>query len=387
MNMNKTKFVLPMVALGVAFLLSCSSSMDEVAKAQCTVTQGEWNEATKQCESCPPGTSKYDGQCVASAIQLANGQYACPTGTTLNANNMCVAGIIAVDPNTTPQTTKYYCDYGQPYIEDREVFGDCWRIGNQTDRDNCSKWGKEVDACPTYSCPAGTARPAPGWACEIGAVPAEKYCYYGKATECWPITVYDTYVKTESDCEAHYGIVVTSCSGVVVTYCDWGQPYIEDGKAQGGCWSIKNATEERNCPSNKKVNSCPNYSCPNGTTKITNSWGDSGCELSGSTPTPSGKSCYWPTGCWPINSDTELASCIEDSGKVVSDCASPGIEYCDYGQPVIKADGSVDNGCFVIVTKTANECMGTKRSSCPATYTCPSGTTQADYGWGDFWCR
>jgi len=356
MNMNKTKFVLPVAALGVAFLLSCSSSIDEVAKTQCAVTQGEWNEATKKCESCPPGTSKYDGQCVASAILLANGQYACPTGTTLNANKMCVADIIAVDPNTTPADSKFFCDYGRPHIEDREVFGDCWRINNQTERDTCSKYGKEVDACPTYSCPAGTARPAPGYACEIGAVQADKWCYYGKATDCWPIGSSGANEATEAICEANYGKVVTSCSGVVITYCDWGEPHIENGEVQGGCWSIKNATQERECSMYDGITrtSCPKYTCPSGTTKVTGSWaeaGEVGCILTGGNNNGGDDDspfyCDYGYvhssdadlqednggGCFGIGSEDE---CDLEFGKLVNSCKSSDrrtdLEYCNYGR-------------------------------------------------------
>jgi len=315
----------------------------------------------------------------------------CPAGKVKRPDvNECQSG----DAGLTDGTATH-CDWGAPYIDESgKVQGDCWPINDSETRQNCLKWGKGVKICPTYSCPAGTARKA-GAACEVNEVKKDtvpsatnnKYCYWGKETDCWPI-VSGSDTPTEAKCESDYGMVVTSCSNVSVQYCNWGKPYIENGTVQGGCWSIKNATEKQNCPLSKVVNSCQSYTCPAGTTNITNNWGDSGCELS-STPTPSNKYCFYgkETECWPIDSSTTEAKCESDYGMVVTSCSNVTWDFCDWGKPVIE-NGVVDRGCFAIRNaKDRSDCQwGTILRSCPD-YTCPAGTTKADWGWGQSACE
>jgi len=174
-----------------------------------------------------------------------------------------------------------YCDYGKPYIDEESgnVYGDCWPISTQTDRDECIKYGTGVQKCPaTYTCPAGTSRPSAGAACEkTGSnpnptpTPSGKYCYYGTATNCYKIGSSGASEATEAKCEESNGKVVQDCNNVVLEYCDWGQPDIT-GK---GCWAIRNATDLQNCITNgSKVSVCPNYTCPAGTTKANvGEWG------------------------------------------------------------------------------------------------------------------
>jgi hypothetical protein len=72
-------------------------------------------------------------------------------------------------------------------------------------------------------------------------------------------------------------MVVSSCSNVVLDYCDWGPFYIEGSRVDGGCWWIKNQTERSGCtPASRVVSVCPSYSCPVGTTST--DYG--GCEIS-----------------------------------------------------------------------------------------------------------
>jgi len=486
--MSKIKFVLPIATtLGVAFILSCSSSMEEVAKTQCTVTQGEWNEVTKQCESCPQGTNKFgDGRCVAPPIQLADGTFICPARTTKSADGLCVADIIAVDPNAA--TGKYYCDYGKldplavdthdncieieyqsqcdtwgklvpscqakdrridikycdygpkdewseggcywilnakdcdteygivdtkcgnhgkypngtvcpvgktkikvgninecrtgdagitdgtathcdwgvPSTDEKgESTGGCWPMNTQDDRNNCLRWGKGVKTCPNYN-------------------NNSKYCFYGTASQCYQINN----STEEAACD---GLVVTDCNNVSVSYCDYGQPTITaDGSLIGNCWAITTKTKDE-C-SGTINNSCPNYTCPAGTTKFKDDvWGSSACEL---TATPSTKYCYYgkATECWEISDYGDIkteSDCEENYGQVVQDCNNVLLKYCDWGQPIIKSDGTVDKGCFSIRSaKDLQGCQyGTILDSCP-NYTCPDGTKKMnDYGWGISACE
>ena len=424
--MNKIKFVLPIaVVLGVAFVLSCTNAEEALQQSQCSANQGTWDEATKQCMKCPDGTTRLDGQCIASAIQLADGSYACPAGTALNKNKMCVAGIIAVDPNATKG--KFYCDYGKLDPLAEGTHNDCIEIEYAS---QCDTWGKLVSSCQDKDrrndirycdygpvnewgggcywvldtndcdkdwgiisnkcgtqaqwtngtiCPTGEGRFSID-KCNTNSNTTSKYCFYGKATECWEINGYGD-VKTEADCEANFGMVTTTCSNVTWQFCDWGQPIVKnDGKVDRGCFAIRTTKDRSDCQGGGGTirNSCPTtYTCPTGTKKADWGWNQFACEpIEGVKPTPTVEEyCYYgkASNCWPIGNATDKANC---EGLVVKDCNNVSVSYCDYGQPTISGgiapSGLLNGGCWAI---TKDQCLGTVRSSCPK-YTCPVGSTE-----------
>jgi len=317
-------------ALGVVLLLSCSSIEEAIQESKCTSSQGEWDAATKTCVTCPSGTTKQtDGQCVASAIQTADGAFICPPRTTKNANGVCVADAVSVDPAVA--ASKFYCDYGKtdplatidthedcveveyesqcdktwgklaPSCQDKdrrtdkiycdygpvdEYGGGCYLILSAGDCN--SEWGIVAGRCGTHArwpngteCPAGKVKS--GNSCIAGSNNnnnSEKFCFYGTAAECFPIGS-GASQATEAICEENWGMVVTSCSNVILDYCDWGQPIITtEGNVERGCFAIRTAKERSDCQWGTIRNSCPDYACPTGAIKIAeNGWGNSGCRL------------------------------------------------------------------------------------------------------------
>jgi len=414
--MSKFRFVLPAVALSIAFLSSCSKMEDEmqkreeeVQKNQCASNQGEWDESAKMCVKCPSGTSMSEGQCVAATppttVVLEDGTTItiCPARTKLNEKGVCVADIIEVDPNAA--AGKYYCDWGKLDPLAVDTHDECYEIEYQSECDN--EWGRLVNSCNDND------RRKDFIYCDFG--PGE--CYW---------------VLKASDCDTDWGVVANKCgthgkypNGTVcpngqskrqveginyctegepgltdgtATHCDWGAPHIENGEVQGDCWPINDAETRLNCLKwGKGVKTCPVYSCPAGTSRPTPV---AACEISGSVINPSSSSvvtttkyCYYgkATECWPINGYGDVkteADCEAVYGQVVEDCNNVVLKYCDWGQPVL-VDGKVDKGCFSIRSeKDLQDCQyGKILDSCP-NYTCPAGTKKMDdFGWGISACE
>jgi len=371
-------------------------------------------------------------------------------------------------------TNGAYCDYGPFKLNNlNEVEGGCWGISTQEDRNNCLRWGKGVNTCPTYTCPAGTITNSYG-GCDLpattcpsgytlvagscventgpncptgftlingscvqnsgGSCPSgytlvsgscvlnsngTKYCFYGTSDNCYQIGSREV-AATEAVCKSNYGMVTTSCFNVTTPFCDYGAPVIDAyGDVSGGCYPIRNDDDLGNCYN--IVSACPNYNCPAGTTKTDWGWpGQVGCEkdtvatpitpicpsgytlVSGScvpNSTTADKYCYYgrPDDCWPIGvADPETgditseASCESSYGKVVTSCFNVVIQYCDWGIPILE-DGSVEKGCWAIKNSTELEsCVNWSKlgplDSCP-NYTCPAGTHKSEHGWGDSGCE
>jgi hypothetical protein len=230
-------------------------------------------------------------------------------------------------------TNGTYCDYGPFTLNNlNEIEGGCWAIRTQEDRNNCLRWGKGVNTCPSYPCPAGTIT-NPDGGCKLPATtcptgytliageciqnttptcptgftlvngscvqnstgcpsgstlvngscvpssPGTKYCFFGTETNCYAIgTVLpeDGFVVTEASCKESYGTIVPSCFNVVVQFCDYGQPILKNGDVDGGCYPIHNEDELSGCST--VVSTCPNYTCPAGYTKTDWGWpGQVGC--------------------------------------------------------------------------------------------------------------
>jgi len=423
--MNKTKFVLSAVAaLGVAFLLSCSKVDDEVQQSKCSANQGEWDANTKMCVKCPSGTSMSDGQCVAATppttiVLDSTGATTiiCPAKTKFDENiGACVADIVAVDPNAAKG--KFHCDYGNLDPLAVDTHNECFDIDYESE---CDTWGKLVPSCNakdrrtdiTYCdygpinewgggcywildpgdcdkdwgivskecgtqirwpngtiCPDGEAKTVLD-ECRTQSNPSGKYCYYGKADDCWLINGWaGDEIKTEADCEAKYGMVVSSCSNVTWDFCDWGQPIIKaDGKVDKGCVAIRNATERQNCQQWGSIkSSCPtNYTCPNGTAKADYGWGQFVCELTGSTtPNNTGNACdYGYKHSTAIQEDNgggcyeNATECDLEYGKRVNSCnpsdRRTDLNFCDYGAWGTYIDDAgveqISGGCWAIRTE------------------------------------
>jgi len=178
-----------------------------------------------------------------------------------------------------------YCDYGPFTLNNLdELEGGCWEIqdweGNSAktaeNRTNCLKWGKGVNTCPVYSCPAGWLKTEWG-GCEkdpnvkpssssvtksssssviksssSGASGSAFFCDYGYVSStdadlqlsegggCFEI-------ETESECNLEWGKLVRSCNAVDrrndLEYCDYG-PWNQWG---GGCFRINSQAERDNC--------------------------------------------------------------------------------------------------------------------------------------------
>jgi len=406
--MNKIKFVLLCVALlSVAFLSSCTKIDEAVQQSQCASNQGEWDANTKMCVKCPSGTSmSEEGQCVAVTAPTqviredGSSVVICPARTKLNENGTaCVADIVVVDPNAA--TGKFYCDYGKLDSLAVDTHDDCVEIEYQSE---CDKdWGKLVPSCQDKDRRTDL-----------------KYCDYGPPDQ-WGGGCY--LILNNNDCDTQYGIVASVCgthgkypNGTVcpagkvkipgvnecrtsdagitdstAIYCDWGAPHIENGEVQGDCWPINDAETRQNCLKwGKGVKTCPTYACPAGTARPSPG---AACAITSTpkpTPPTTTKYCFYgqETECWPISGTTTVESCETDYGMVVTSCSNVTWEFCDWGQPVI-TNGKVDKGCFAIrTTKDRSDCQyGTIRTSCPTTYTCPEGTTKADWGWNQFGCE
>jgi len=170
-----------------------------------------------------------------------------------------------------------YCDYG-PFVLNKldEVEGGCWRISTQEDRDNCLRWGKGVNSCPTYSCPAGTIGTSWG-SCEkskssssvnsSSSVKSSSSVVKSSSSETSGSPLYCDYgyihssdsdlqldegggcyeIKSENQCDLDWGKFVNSCKEADrrkdMEYCDYG-PWNEYG---GGCWPIINAEVRAAC--------------------------------------------------------------------------------------------------------------------------------------------
>ena len=190
-----------------------------------------------------------------------------------------------------------YCDYG-PFKLNKldELEGGCWEVGTSVERTNCLKWGKGVNKCPVYTCPAGTIedRWAPGdggFGCvkdpsykpssssklsssakapssssvkansSSSAAPSTptNFCDYGYVSST-DIKVDDGggcyEIEDESECDLEWGKFVKSCKAsdrrTDLEYCDYGEWSTyedENGDEQigGGCWPIRNAKDKANC--------------------------------------------------------------------------------------------------------------------------------------------
>jgi len=420
-----------------------------VEHAQCAKNQGDWDPNLKKCVKCPEGTTMdRSGTCVAPAASVIENDDStttilCPPKTKL-VGDKCVASIIATDTNAV--TGKLSCDYGKP--DPKEVNGDgigCFAIDYEEECDQ--EWGQVVKSCnaadrrtdiPMF-CDYGPIDPKHGGGCyrildesacdlEWGIV-ANKCGTQAK----WPDGTICPDGKTKVLDECRYPNDIGDKNSI---YCDYGPFKLNKlDEVEGGCWEIGTTEERNNCLRwGKGVNKCPVYTCPAGT--IEDRWapGDGGFSCikdpnykpssssvtkssssvkanssssviviaSSSSVTKSSSSvatatkyCYWgESECWPINSKDEDAdlitveSCEGDYGMVVSSCKNVTWDFCDWGEPVLEA-GKVDKGCFAIRTaKERSDCelYGKIRTSCPSTYTCPAGTIQADYGWGQFAC-
>jgi len=310
---------------------------------------------------------------IVASVCGTHGKY--PNGTVCPAGKVKVGNECRNNDVGIIDGTATHCDWGAPHIENGEVQGDCWPINDAETRQNCLQWGKGVKTCPTYACPAGTARPSPGAACAIGTTPTPtpptpptpgvKYCFWGKASECWPIEGYDD-IKTDADCEERGGMAVASCSNVTWSFCDWGQPVLTAaGGVERGCWAIRTTEQRQICQRDGRiVSSCPEYTCPAGTKPATDyGWGNSGCEIkqdfvpssssithssSSSSDPSSGTSLYCDYGyvsstnaelqlsdgggCFEIGTESE---CDFEWGKLVNSCNAADrrkdLEFCDYG--------------------------------------------------------
>jgi hypothetical protein len=252
------------------------------------------------------------------------------------------------------------------------MMGDCWSL-EETVRTDCLNYGKGVTTCPTYQCPAGTARPNPGAACEIGGVTPPNptsYCYW-KANDCWPIGVAS--LPSEEYCENEYGKIVSSCSGVVIDYCDWGPFVINGNKVDGGCWPNMKRAEITNCTANNRVVSvCPTYQCPAGTTRNED---HGGCDITGSNPVTGNYCDYgYPTaggagGCYPGVCENTVY------GKPVASCNDSDrrtdLIYCDWGVYKGEYDPAdpVNTGGGCHIQESVAKCTGdngTIVAKCPA---------------------
>jgi len=404
--MSKIKFVLPIAAaFGTALMLSCTTTIDDppvMPQVQCAT--GEWNATIKKCVLCPEGTTMNTaGQCEAQVMD-DNGTVVCPNGTKLNdSGTACVREGTVINA-----TTKYYCDYGNvDPLAEAEFKSGCFEIEKA---DQCDKYGKLVASCQQKDrrtdalkycdfgpvneygggcflslsdadcdtdwgviankcgtniqwpngtvCPTGEGKTILD-ECNSNGNPngnpkSDKYCYYGKATECWQINGWDgDPIKTEADCESHSGMVVASCSNISISYCDYGQPIIKnDGTVDKGCFAIRTAKDRQDCQDGTIRTSCPTtYTCPTGTTKADWGFGQFACEISGNvTPTPTppspSTSLYCDFGykhstaiqvddgggCFKVQSESD---CDSQYGKLVNSCNSSDrrtdLDYCDYG--------------------------------------------------------
>jgi len=327
-----------------------------------------------------------------------------------------------------------YCDYGPFKLNNLdELEGGCWDVLDQKDRTNCLKWGKGVNTCPTsYTCPTGWQKTS--WnGCEKISTPITCSSGYTLVNgSCVP--------NISTSCPTGYTLVNGSCvqNQTQKEYCDWGPPDISDvgsnGVLGGGCWPIDTQEDRYGCYN--IVPSCPNYTCPTGSAKTNFGAGESGCAVTntntsssskvnpspssssaGNTntsssskvnPSPSSSSagntpqtdkyCYFGRvdDCWAIGVASpetgevlSEASCEDDYGMVVTSCLNVVVQYCDWGQPVLK-NGKVDKGCWAIKNSTErSSCVDYSDygplTSCP-NYTCPAGTQKADFGWGDSGC-